>query len=189
MAGEIGRVRVRSLHAILLDPRDPLAGSVSKVGLRRLRIGIARDHQRLAALVHRRGVVETGIGQAHDLRRRREIERIDLLRQHAVLRTGEEHAAGLLVHADKAGHHPVALRQLLPLAVRIMVGPEAVEMAEAIAFGPPDEAAIRQKAIAVRQVDPAAFGGLFTEQHASLARGGIDRQHVEPGLRAVSRWT
>jgi hypothetical protein len=112
MRGQIGRIGVVARHLVFLDPGQALAGGIGQIGLRRLRIGAARDDQRLPLGVHAGVVVKGQVGQALDLARRLERQRIDLPGQHIVLRAGEIDAARLLVHADQVGHHPVALGQL-----------------------------------------------------------------------------
>ena len=176
---------MRTLDAVFLDPREALARGIAEIGLRRLGIGAAGHDQRLALAVHRGAVVEGEIGQPLQLLGRLQIEGIDLRRQHIIARTDERDAAGFFIHADEIGDDPRTLGKLLPLTFAMMVLLEAIEMAEAIAFGPPDQAAIGEEAIGVRQVDPAAFCRLFGEQDLRLAGGRIDLEHVEPGLCAV----
>jgi hypothetical protein len=141
---------VIALHPVLLDPRQPLAGLVGKIGLLRLPVGAARHDQRATAGIGTRGIVIARIAKRGQRARMRKIERIELACQHVVAIAGQDHAPGLFIDTDQAGHFPVSLRQLLPLPVA-----ETIEMAVTIAFGPPDQAAVGKEAIVVRQVDPA----------------------------------
>src|SRR3546814_12410276 len=85
-----------------------------------------------------------------------------------------------LVDAHQAGHFPRPAGQRDKLAVHIMI-----EMPVARSFGPPDQAAVRHRVEAVRQVDPALRPRFLGKQHARCARRGIDDEHVEPRLIAI----
>src|SRR3546814_17731950 len=66
------------------------------------------------------------------------------------------------------------------LAVHIMI-----EMPVARSFGPPDQAAVRPRVEAVRQVDPAPRPRFLGTQPAPCARRVIDAEHVAPLLAAI----
>ena len=64
MAVEVGRIRVRRIERVLLDPGEALAVGIGKVGLRWLhRIGPADERMR-RALVHHGIVVPAALGHA-----------------------------------------------------------------------------------------------------------------------------
>ncbi len=59
-------------------------------------------------------------------------------------------------------------------------------MTEAVALGPPDQAAILEQLVVVTKIDPVIRNrGLFGEDRRQRARLRIDPEHVEHGLLAV----
>ena len=181
MPAEEGRIGMLAAQSVFLDPGQPLARGVGDIALRRL-VGFRPAHQqRLRLGVHARRIDESGIGQPLDRGGILEIESIDLLRQNIVHRALEIDPACHLIDPDQLGDHPVALRELRPLAIGI-----AIEMAEAVALGPPDQRAVVEPFVIVGEIDPVVLDRcVFGEQHLAGAGRRIDPQHVEHGLLAV----
>src|SRR3546814_21189467 len=85
-----------------------------------------------------------------------------------------------LVDAHQAGHFPRPAGQRDKLAVHIMI-----EMPVARSFGPPDQAAVRHRVEAVRQVAPALRPRFLGKQHERCASRGVAAEHVKPRLIAI----
>ena len=181
MAGEIGVIGMPRADRILVDPFQPLAAGVRQIDLRRLPGVRARDDEAARRAIHRRRIGPTALGQSRQHVRPCDIDRIQMLLEHIVLRAGQVDPTFRLVDADQPGDDPRPLGQLRPFAL----GAAQVQVAIAVPLRPPDQAAVRQHAIIVAEVDPAPRPRLFGEQHLRRARRRIDGEHVERRLVAA----
>ena len=186
MRGDVGIIGVPRRQPVLVEPGDALARGIRQIGLRGLLgVGAGEQHAR-RRLVHRNAAVAADavgparIGQALGRAHRLIVEGVDLRFERRILVAGEPDAVARLIEAEHLVDHPGATRQLGPLPPG-----EAVEVAVAVALGPPDQAAVLQDPQIVRQVEPAVGCRRLGEDHGRAAGRGIDLQHVEPGLLAV----
>ena len=180
MAGEEGRIGVIALDPVLLDPRDLLAVRRCQIGLRRLVRAGTGDVKQPPLAIHAGRIGEGGVGEQLGRRRAVEPGAVDLLGQHSGGRLISE-GPRLLVHADQRGCGRGATGELLPCPAGI-----AVEMPVAVTLGPPQQAAVLEEAVIVREVDPVVGPrGALGEPDRACARGRIDPQHVHLRLRTV----
>ena len=160
---------MRARRACSPRPRQPLAGLVGKIDLRRLARRGTGDEQRLARSCPstRRwrmpGRSAAAARPASGNRAHRPAGRAT-----SSLVPVKNSRCGSGPPRPGSGHHPRPLRQLLPLAVG-----EAIEVAEAVALGPPDQAAVLEEAVVVGQVDPVP-GAAFS-LNSSASRRSPDR--------------
>src|SRR5215211_6441572 len=100
--------------------------------------------------------------------------------QRAVARSGEIDQPARFVDAGDTLDHPLAAGQLPD---QLAVAPIKVQVLKAAALGCPDEATAFQWLEHIVQIDPYIIR--LAQQHASLARLGIEAHQVEASLRAV----
>ena len=165
---------------VFLDPGDLLAIGRRQIALRRLVWCGARDIEQPPLSIHAGTVGECGIGEEFGRARPVEPGAVDLLGKHIGGRLIGEGARGF-VDPDQCGGRRGAACQLRPLTIG-----KAVEMAEAIAFRPPQQAAIGEQTVIVRKVHPViAPRRAFSEPHGARTGRRINPQHIDLRLRAV----